>query len=339
MDGKLEKDFFAFARRVPGAEVIDDLPLTQQQNDSRKADIFFDHRSVITEVKLLATDTAEKAERILEPHRVSEHWPHFYGSWPISKLLPYLPDRDEVQRALLDAVASAIPNLVRKANRQIRETKKSFNLPASKGLQVVLNDSIDILPPNVIAFKIAEALNKKNPDGSVQHPEIAFVWILSETHTVDVRRGLPGLLSVMLDNPLVNDSGRVEGCVESLQPLWASFNGMPFFRADAPVGDLNAIPLQSVRVKSEDRPMTRSDLWRHQYAANPYLRPLTEEQLLDYGAKLTTDVGKRFLVGSTVTKAEIAAGLERWAHLIEEINHRGVDMRKLKPYLDRYPLP
>jgi hypothetical protein len=56
---------------------------------------------------------------------------------------------------------------------------------------------------------------------------------------------------------------------------------------------------------------------------------------MGYGGKLTSEVGKGFLVGNTVPREQTMAGLERWTHLIEEINFRGLDLRSIKPHLDK----
>jgi len=154
MQGKLESHFFSFLRRLRDAEVIDDLQLTSSQRRGKRADVFFNSRLVIGEVKVLATDTSPKIAPILEPYENTPEWPIFYGQRPISKILEYLPDRERIQRAIYDAIAGSLEYLVRDANRQVRATKASFGLPEARGVLVVLNDTIDILDPNVMAHKI-----------------------------------------------------------------------------------------------------------------------------------------------------------------------------------------
>lgn len=335
MQGNLYPHFMNFARSVPGAELIDDLPLTPEQRDMKKADVFFDGRTIVAEVKLLATDTAHKIDPILAPYRDTEHWPVFYGSRPISKVLAHLPGREKLHRKIYDAVTRSIENLVADANRQIRATKASFGLPNARGVLIVLNDTIDILAPEIIAHRVAETLNKKTPHGAVRFPEIGYNWLLCETHTTAVAPALNGLLSVVLDHPQIKDDGTLERFVDSLQQRWAAFNGMPFFRAEVPSGRVGDIPVEPFKpgAPKDDR-VRRQDLWRMQYAANPSLRRLTDDDLLAYGGRLTCEVGKGFLVGSDVPKEETRAGLEKWTHFLEEVNFRGLDMRAMKPHLD-----
>lgn len=334
MDGNLYPHFLNFARSVPGAELIDDLPLTDEQRKAKKADIFFEKRTIVAEVKLLATDTAHKIDPILAPYRDTDHWPVFYGRWPISKVLAHLPGREKLRRQIFDAVTRSIENLVADANRQIRETKATFNVPEASGVLIVLNDTIDILSPEMIAHRVGQTLSKKTPQGVVRYPEVGYSWLLCETHGTPIAPGLTGLLSVELEHPLIEQSVMLQRFLETLQQRWAAFNRVPFFRGEVS-GRIGEIPVQPLRARTpaDDR-VRRQDLWRMQYASNPYLRPMNDTELLAYGGKLTWEVGKGFLVGSDVPHERTMEGLERWTHLIEEINFRGIDLRGMKPYLD-----
>jgi len=334
MYGQLEKHFFGFIRSVPGAEFVDELPLTAAQQAAKKADLFFESRAVIVEVKLLATDTAPKIQPILAPYENTKEWPVFFDSWPLSKILAYLPDGKKLHRKIFDSVTNSIGKVVGDANRQIRETKDSFGLRGSRGILILLNDTIDILTPEMIAHRVAETLNKKTPTGHVRYPEVGHVWILSETHRTDVGPGMKGLLSVILDHPLAPDDGKLERFLDQLQQRWAAYNRMPFLRAELSSGRVGDIPIEPVNAPPPPSQITRADLWRRQYAVRPYLRELSKDELLAYGAKLTLQAGKGFLVGFTVPPEEREANVERWTHFIEEINFRGIDLREMKPQID-----
>lgn len=164
MQARLEPHFFDFVRHISGAELIDDLELTPTQRAAKKADIFFVGRRVVCEVKVLASDTSHKIAPILEPYEKSDDWPVFFGERPISKILEFLPAREMLRKRIYDAVAGGLSDLVRDANRQIRETKASFGLATSEGIVVILNDAIDILDPNVMAHRVGQALLKRERD-------------------------------------------------------------------------------------------------------------------------------------------------------------------------------
>src|ERR1700747_3328560 len=116
MHGRLREHFFTFVSRVEKAERIDDLSLTGAQRAGKVTDILFHDRKVIAEVKTLETDTSQKIDPILKPHTGGEHWPVFFGEWPLSKVLERLPNREELNRAVYKAVAGSLEYLVRDAN-------------------------------------------------------------------------------------------------------------------------------------------------------------------------------------------------------------------------------
>ncbi len=336
MQGKLEPHFFNFARNVPNAEIIDDLDLTPEQRAAKKADVFFNRRAVITEVKLLATDTAPKIEPILKPYRESEEWPIFYGSRPISKILEHLHDGKKLHRQIYHAVTNSLENIVADANRQIRETKTSFELADARGLLIVLNDTIDIVDPNVMAHRVGQALLKRTRTGQPRFPDIGMAWLLCETHMVPVPGMRGGLLSVLISNPSVPTDPRLEAFVDELQQRWAAFNRVPMFRAEMAAPNLNSVPLRPTNAKPEPDRIPRHELWRRQYRANPHLRPLTKEQLLDYGEKRMDEAGQRFTVGAPPS---IHEDFERFGRdsvaFFEEIGARNMDMRELTRHIEK----
>jgi hypothetical protein len=59
-------------------------------------------------------------------------------------------------------------------------------------------------------------------------------------------------------------------------------------------------------------------------------RPLSEDQLLEFGAKALEEVGARFIKGAPKTPmAEMEPMMIRWSHFLDEAHHRALDMRKL----------
>ncbi len=63
MDKTLTEKFISFVRSYEGAEIIDDLLLTPEQQAAQKADYFFNGRTIIAEQKSLEISTAHKIER------------------------------------------------------------------------------------------------------------------------------------------------------------------------------------------------------------------------------------------------------------------------------------
>ncbi len=76
-----------FVKGLSGAERIDDLVLTPEQQKARKADFFFDQRRIVCELKTLLQDTAPKISGVLAPHEKRPDWPVFYGQQGLSETL------------------------------------------------------------------------------------------------------------------------------------------------------------------------------------------------------------------------------------------------------------
>lgn len=329
----LEKRFFTFVKSIDDAESIDDLSLTSEQKKTKKGDFFFKNRSVVCEIKSLKKDTSPKVDHILAPFRNCPEWPMFYGEWKIAKVLEHLPDGEQIGQKIIEEVSSAVSNGLRDANRQIRETKKSFHLPNAEGLLVLLNDAVEVLSPHVIVGQIQRQLKKRTTYGEPRFTEIAVVWVVDETHSTFLSQKLRGKPLIMVINDYIKSSGATEDLVSTLFQEWAVFERITLIdRKDVPMQNISFAPNSALR--PSDRPMKRYELWQKQYVASPYLRNMSQEELLDYGEQILRNFNRTFVRNSpnkpTMSKEEIAV---RWTHLLEEINFRGIDMRKLRERL------
>jgi hypothetical protein len=56
----LKYRFNSFVRSIEGAEFIDDLDLTSEQQKSKRADFLFESRKIICEMKSLIKDMSSK---------------------------------------------------------------------------------------------------------------------------------------------------------------------------------------------------------------------------------------------------------------------------------------
>lgn len=329
----LEETFIDFAKNLPQAEFIDELTLAKKQREAEKADFFFNDRQIVCELKSLRTDQMGKVDKILKPHEERPEWPIFFGGWEIHKVLRHLPDGQQINKQIYDGVTSAIKELVRKANRQIRTTKEVFGLPSAGGLLVILNEYVDILSPDVIAQKVYELYNKRTPTGEPQFPEINFTWIINVSHYTQLTPDLQGLPSLVLPNS-VADPANVSDFVDSLQPKWAAYNGVPMVKVDWE--SLDSIKFESVSQAkaNSSQKMVRHEFWRMQYRRRPYLRALNKEGMVEYGRELMSNLTPGFLKGASKRQQQkMQLLLEPWTHFLEEINLRGMNMREFSPML------
>ena len=327
----LEKRIFRFLESRVGAECIDKLQLTPAQRASGKADYFLLGRAVICEVKAFETDTKTKIDALLKPLMASEQAPLFYGEWRLENVLKHFPNGAEIKREVFDAATSAVENLYRKANRQIRETKREFGLPDASGALVMANDLVDVLSPEVISYRIRELFWKRAPNGQLRYPEIDAIWVLSETHFIEIGAGRRALPALLLTRDQVCVAGKV---LVTLQPEWAAANGVPFLQMNPDVAP--TVKFKKVgEPDSPNGPPTQQAVWIQNYRQSPYLRRHTLDEFRQYFHRATAGFA------STISKDASPAAqglrkllLERATHVLEEIKVRGIDMKALSPGAD-----
>jgi hypothetical protein len=330
MKKSLEERFIDFAKNLDGAESIDGLKLTPGQANAEKADFFFNNRKVICELKSLKKDMQGKIDNILLPHQDRPEWPVFYGEWELSKVLANLPNGEQIHKKNFDAVTSAIKNLMKKANRQIKAPKVTFDTRDAKGLLVILNDMVEILSPDVIAYKVWESLQKRPTEGEVRFREIAAIWIINETHFTQLTPFLEAVPSIIIINNYVEEPTDLNLFVDSLQAKLAAYNKLPLIEMKkAFLRDFKFEKISTITSEQKSA-MKRSDLWRLQYKQYPYLRLLNKDELLDFGKEVLKELIPQFLKGTPKkSRDEIGKVIEKWTHFLEEMNIRGIDMRKL----------
>lgn len=330
----LEERFISFAKGLNGAEFIDDLALTPEQQAAQKADFFFNNRTIIGELKSLKTSTEDKIEAILRPYENTPEWPHFYGEQEIQKILNFLPDKDKLNAKLFNAVTDSIEGIVEKANRQIRMTKKTFNLPSAGGLLIILNDLVDILSPDILASRVRKCFQKRTPTGEVRFPEITLVWAINVAHYMQVTPTLKAMPILIMPSGLP-DPNNIDGFVETLGKKWSAFDGKPFLTTDADIFKKSEFKKFSDDAKKK-APMPRHEVRRLKYKENPLLRSLSKEELFQYGQRAFARSGR--MVSVKVKRKppkelmeEVSAQI---THFIEEMNFRGIDMREFRPEME-----
>jgi hypothetical protein len=331
----LEERFLRFARQLPYAEAIDELELTPEQERAKHADFFFKNRAVIVEVKTLKTNTKPKIDQILEPYRNTPAWPEFYGKWDLNKVLAHLPEPDRIRQEIANAVASAVPELVRRANQQLRATKTTFNRPNAEGVLVLLNDILDALPPETIIGILDRELGKRTPDGTSRYPAIRFTWMMAETHTVPLVPGvLNGYPMALLENPHHPGTPTTRDYLLGLGEPWASFNHLPL--AVAPNVPFHSEPA----ARPPAGPQRRQEHWEAAYRARPYLQHLPKTELFAHGARLIRELAPHFRKDGTKLPIPQRNELfEQVTHFMQEINDRGIPLPEWGPQVrDRVAL-
>jgi hypothetical protein len=331
MNKTLEERFITFAKGLDKVEFIDELDLTSEQQAAQKADFFFNNSTIIGELKSLKTNTEDKVEAILKPYEDTPEWPLFFGGQELHKITNFLPDKDKINARLFNAVTDSIEGIVEKANRQIRTTKKTFNLPSSGGLLIILNDIVDILSPDVLASRVRKCFQKRTATGEIRFPEITLVWAINVAHYMQMTPTLKAMPILIMPSGLP-DPNNIDGFVEILSKKWSAYDGKPYLTTDADIFKKSEFRKFSDDEK-KSKPMPRSEVWQLEYKESPALRSLSKEELLDHGQKVMSRMGRMLSVKAKrkPSKELMDKVGTQFTYFLEEMKFRAIDMREFNP--------
>jgi hypothetical protein len=325
----LELRFTRFLEGLPGAEAIDRMALPDDPQRRRKADYLLEGRKVIVELKTLTDDPSPKVEATADKHRHRDDWPMFYGTADVRKVLTNLPDGEAIYAKMVNALGRSVEAAVRSAEEQVTHTRHVLGLSDAAGMLVILNDSIDILDPYVVGHRVAH-LMRRSRTGNSEAGKLDFVWLLFESHVMGTVHGRPAVPCILINSEGKDRFPWFERFHHDLVRRWAHANGGISVAGDAP--DPSKIKFTPMKEATAAPPqqLPRHEWWRRQYHAQPYLRPLSDAELLVKGADILRRLMPHFLDGGPGYVPEVVnPSMEEFTHFIEEMNHRGIDMRRI----------
>ena len=331
MSTALERRFLKFVGSVPESESLDALLAGAQFDGERRADYLLFDRRVILEVKSLEVDTSPKVEAEMEKHRERDDFPLIYGSVGLEKVLKHLPDGKEINERIFFRTTRSVEDATRSAEDQIDNTARLLDLKESVGVLVLLNENIDVLSPDVVASRVAMLMRRKAEDGTDRSP-IAYAWLLFEGHVATSGPADKTLPMVVLEGPRASSFKWFSENLTYLQVAWAQFNGYPLLHADgATLDDLRIAPTSSLKTPKPGDKITRQQLWEHRYRERPYLRHMTDPEVLHHGRQTIERMTPHFLVGGPKASVEeMDTMMVAWSDFLCEARHRGLDLRHMR---------
>jgi hypothetical protein len=178
-----------------GGELVAEL-LEKNTDLPLNADYLFRSSGIIAELKALEDDTFG------EPFR--KKMGDLTGSWHRRGLLMVFgTQRIELAQLPLLCQSEALHligkplegNVLRKAHKQIGETKKLLKMPEAKGVLMVASDGNKDLSPSDVLFFFYRLLQKRHPDGTPQFSNIhSLVYFNPRMPALLPSTGQPALL-------------------------------------------------------------------------------------------------------------------------------------------------
>ena len=156
------------------------------------ADYVFDKENVIAELKVLRKNPSLESELQKKIQAKFNKWMDqgklvFYGQVRMeSNNLP-----EEMQWELLRIYSEPVRRVIKKANKQIRETKNQLKMPNAQGLVIIVNDGNYTLQPEHFGFAAHQSLTT---DYSSIHG-VSLVTVNMEAK----KAGVPTSLRIWMD--------------------------------------------------------------------------------------------------------------------------------------------
>ncbi len=234
----LKDRFIDFCREYPGAEEIDSIPLSDEQKvlKLKKADFFFENRTIICEIKALETETENKAVEFMRAHGLDPAGLSA-GQHVVEELFQTLPKGQNLYNDLVKLVTKPVEAGFDSAALQIPDTKRLFNIASADGLLVMLNDSVTMASAPFIVERLSLAVRKKDANGQPYHREVTHILHIGESYYVETANGNKSV-DVTLPNPTTNEKHGVEAFARKLVTDWAAYNGQPLEDAGTEIKDL-----------------------------------------------------------------------------------------------------
>lgn len=330
MTDSLNERFKEFISQLPSAEVIDKLELPSEFDESKRADFLVENRKAVIELKSLESDPEHKVQAELETHKERDEYPLFYGEMEVHKILKHLPDAEQIQTKLFYKVSRSIEQSFREADKQIGATKEILGCHDAFGVLVLLNQDVSVLSPELISYRMSQLLTKTEDDGSLHYKNVTSVWLMLENFALRTRKGAKLLPSIVIDGPGAVNQPELTRILDILQSKWAALNDIPYITADIrKIYDSHFVRLSELD-KEHEPLLPRHEIWRKQYRNSPYLRSLSDDDVLNYGAKLLKFTVPGFLKdGPKLPFDQMAQFMEGITHFLEEVRFRGLDLKRM----------
>lgn len=326
MPTELESRFHSFIASLPHAESIDSLLAGPKFDGEKRADYLVFNRRVIIELKSLEVDTSPKVEKELAHHRNRDDFPLIYGDVDLEKILKHLPDGEQINQKIFNRITRSIEDGARSAVKQLENTARLLGLPDAVRVLVLLNQDIDILAPDVAVARLSPLMCRTDAAGNTTST-IDFIWLIFESHSITEGPAAINIPIILIEGPRAPDIPGFIDMFEKLQAAWATFNEHTLVSTSVEsIAELTISSTASHKAPSGDQRLTRQELCEQRYAQNPYLRSLSDAQVLEKGAAAISALKPYFMVGGPQLSPE---QLEPFGDFLCEAKSRGLDLRKL----------
>jgi len=223
----LKARFERFMAEGGFAESIDAIAPGNLPPGRRRADYLAFDRSVIIEQKSFARDVEHKVREVLSD-LTQQYGPidrEHVTIRDIIGVIGTLPPGNPFKPRLRSILTQKFDDVLAKADKQTRDTRSTFSIPAAIGVVVVLNEHAPLIEPDYFWDKTWDVLRRETAPGVLRYPQNQVIILISEAHRVpssDDNEQIP-VETAFSDAGLQNPGAKA--FAEDFHKRWATFNG------------------------------------------------------------------------------------------------------------------
>ncbi|WP_156851859.1 hypothetical protein [Novosphingopyxis baekryungensis] len=276
---------------------------------------------VAIELKTLEDDGEERVENLVEQLRKRPDWPIFLGSAPMDSFIKNTDDPDGIGKQVLERIGRGITRPLQKANRQLEAHEKDHPRKSLVKILILVNEDHEAYDPHTVSYILWHAVRRRDKDGSPRFAHVDAIIYFTERHATIVENLLTFPLTVVEGSGIQYAPWKSE-VVEFIQHAWIRHCDYPDLSFDEP----QASDFTTIDHIPEHAP--RHERWRTDYRRNPYLQPLTNDQLRDRFDEIMLVNTLSFLKNPpvTISKDQTTLGIEQFTHLMLEMANRAIPM-------------
>lgn len=323
--------FMCFLRSALSSVALDDT----QDSTQRRPDFSCWHDLLVIEVKSLEEDATRRMSNLTEELEKREDWPTFLGEWPVDSVVHNLKEEDQesVKGKIYERIGRTIKSHLKTASKQLAAYAEDNPRTSQVRVVVLINEDWEVYHPNLVSLIIQEALARQEEDDP-KYKSIDAVLYMTERHGKPDGNNIAHP-AVILPGPVMENCPWKNSVIDFLAQRWCHWEGARYIE----VGPDGAEDIINEFTTIEHIPdqMRRQDAWRLAYRRNPYMRSWAYEKIRDHW----DDVDVISLFASMkdspikLSEAGITKLHEQFAHLLDEIAHRGLPMERFDPECDR----
>jgi hypothetical protein len=175
----LEERFERFMLSTPDVESIDKLLRLHEPAKLTGADyLACDRRAVIT-VGRIEIDPERKVRRYLDEFQLDRS--SAGGDMTLAQSLCKAPDGAVILEETRQRLSKGLEETIARADKQTRDTKRIFNIPAALGIVVTLNEEATLLYPDLAPGILSEMIGGRGGEDDVQNRVIVLI---TEAHHI-----------------------------------------------------------------------------------------------------------------------------------------------------------